>query len=54
MAAQVTRRLLKELRDLDSNPHDQIVDLRPIDDEDLFTWRGTILGHQDSAYASEY
>jgi ubiquitin-protein ligase len=66
-SAQVTRRLLKELRDLqnqaasltstnesnhqEQEPQQQIKDLRPMSDDDLFNWRATLVGLGDTAYA---
>jgi ubiquitin-protein ligase len=47
------KRLLKELRDSQREPNEQIEELSPIDDDDLFRWRATIRGQDDTPYAGE-
>lgn len=47
----VQKRLLKELRDAQRNPNEQIEELRPVDDDDLFKWIAVIRGQDDSPYA---
>ncbi|KAJ3220376.1 hypothetical protein HDU67_000043 [Dinochytrium kinnereticum] len=46
----VSKRLMKELREVERDPSDQILDLRPASDDDLFVWRATLMGTIGSAY----
>ncbi|KAI8384339.1 ubiquitin-conjugating enzyme/RWD-like protein [Radiomyces spectabilis] len=48
----VSRRLLKELRDFDreSSTHPEIVELSPVDDDDLLHWKAKLAGLKDTPY----
>lgn len=52
----VSRRLLKELHDFQRDPsaHPDILELRPIDDEDLLNWRALMRGAKDTPYEGIY
>ncbi|KAI8848937.1 ubiquitin-conjugating enzyme E2 [Chytridium lagenaria] len=46
----VSKRLMKELRDVERDPNDQVLALRPATDDDLFLWRAIIAGTKGTAY----
>ena len=43
------KRVKKELEDLENDPPDNI-SAAPADEEDIFTWEGTLLGPEDTVY----
>ncbi|ORX67113.1 ubiquitin-conjugating enzyme [Linderina pennispora] len=46
----VTRRLLKELQDIQRELSEEIVSLEPIDEDDILQWRAVLRGPKDTAY----
>lgn len=48
----VSRRLLKELSDFqrDTTGHSDILELQPVDDENLLNWKAVMRGARDTAY----
>ncbi|RUP43125.1 ubiquitin-conjugating enzyme/RWD-like protein [Jimgerdemannia flammicorona] len=48
----VSRRLMKELHDFQRDPtgHPDILELRPVDDDDLLNWKAVMRGALDTAY----
>jgi peroxin-4 len=45
-----TKRLLTELQTYKSDPNDALLDLRPVNDDDLMHWRAVMKGVQGTAY----
>ncbi|ORX50351.1 ubiquitin-conjugating enzyme [Piromyces finnis] len=46
----VTKRLIKEIKNIQNSPNEQIPELHPISDDDLLEWKAVILGQEDSYY----
>ncbi|KAJ1666187.1 E2 ubiquitin-protein ligase peroxin 4 [Coemansia sp. RSA 1813] len=46
----VTKRLLKELQDIQKEPSEEIVFLGPKNDDDILQWCGVLRGPQDTPY----
>ncbi|KAL1921649.1 uncharacterized protein VTP21DRAFT_10291 [Calcarisporiella thermophila] len=47
----VSRRLLKELRDFQADPQNpDLLELSPINDDDLLVWKAVLRGQRDSLY----
>ncbi|KAJ1939182.1 E2 ubiquitin-protein ligase peroxin 4 [Linderina pennispora] len=46
----VTRRLLKELQDIQRELSEEVVSLEPIDEDDILQWRAVLRGPKDTAY----
>ena len=49
-----TKRLLTELQTYQSDPNDALLELGPIDDDDLLHWRAVMRGVEGTAYEGAY
>ncbi|KAJ2590328.1 E2 ubiquitin-protein ligase peroxin 4 [Coemansia sp. RSA 1722] len=50
--ASVTRRLLRELHDIQKDPSEELVSLAPISDDDILRWRAVLRGPRDTPYSA--